>query len=65
MHQSQSHHTEQLAPPTTVPLSLDLPAERLRPPTSDELPVDLADPDQALPLDESDRAREDAGPLLD
>ncbi len=50
---------------THEPSPLNLPAERLREPTPDELEIDISDPDHDLPLDESERAKEDAETLKD
>ncbi len=58
--QPQAQHA---GTPMTEPTPLDLPAERLREPSSDELPVELADAEEVLPLDDSDREREEAGLL--
>ena len=47
------------------PSPLNLPAERLREPTPDELEIDMSDPDHDIPIDESERAKEDAETLKD
>ncbi len=65
MRQRESRQHEQRAPHRTAPSPLNLPAERLRVPSLDDLTIDVADPAYDLPLDESDRAREDAEPLRD
>ena len=65
MRPSESRQHEQRAPHPTAPSPLNLPAERLRAPSLDEISIDIADPEDDLPLDESDRVREDAEPLQD
>lgn len=49
--------------PTTSPLTT--PSARLRSPSSDDLEIDVSDSVYDLPLDDSDRLREDANTLRD
>ncbi len=44
---------------------LTAPPARLREPTADDLEFDVSDPTHDLPLDDSERLREDAAPTLD
>ena len=65
MRQREPRQPAPRAPHPPAPAPLDLPAERLRAPTLDDRTVEVADSAYDLPLDERDRAREDAQPLRD
>ncbi|WP_026370919.1 hypothetical protein [Kallotenue papyrolyticum] len=56
---------EQASTPPAAESPLTAPPTRLREPTPDDQEIEIVDPDYDLPLDDSDRLREDAEALKD
>lgn len=52
-------------PTSSQPSPLTMPPARLRSPSSDDLEIDVSDSNHDLPLDDSDRLRDDAYTLRD
>ncbi len=62
MRESEQRPSE-YGPPTPSPFTM--PAERTRPWSTDEVEVDIADPNVDLSFDDSNRFEEDAHPTSD